>query len=305
MSRTKKFVIYNMVLSFILIGSLYGLSWVWINYKSENSVNFLQLERTNIKNIRIINLGSSHTYYGIKYPLNINGYNLALFSQNFYYDQKILFRYENKLAKNAIVIIPISIFSFYSGFNTENIDKNYIPILNKEDILHLKNMEYFLLKYFSITQPLTKMLKIIVKQEVGKYHENYCIFDKMKKDSLEAAERHLQNTDNTKIDIQLLCDTINFIEKKGHKVILITTPYTNLYNKAVGEENFQKRIYNNIKKVENILGGNFLYLDYSHDKRFVDNLDYFMDSDHLNEKGAEYFTKILLEDIKNKGYNFN
>ena len=119
-----------------------------------------------------------------------------------------------------------------------------------------------------------------------------------------ASKRHLKEN-NSKIDIQLLCNTLDFIEKKGYRVILITTPYTELYNIAVGENNFQKRIYDNIKKIENILGKNFLYLDYSHDKRFVNNLEYFMDSDHLNEKGAEYFTKILLEDIKNKGYNFN
>ncbi len=303
MNRVKKFVIYNIVLSLILLSTLYSLSWIWINYKDENNIKFFQLERKNIKNLKIINLGSSHTYYAIKYPLNINGYNLGLPSQNFYYDQKILFRYENKLAKNAIVIIPISIFSFYNGLNTEEIDKNYVSILNKKDILHLKNTEWFLLKYFSITQPFNKIFKIITKHGTLQYHENYT-FDKMKTDSLEATKRHLKEN-NSKIDIQLLCSTLNFIKKRGYRVILITTPYTELYNIAVGENNFQKRIYDNIKKIENILGENFLYLDYSHDKRFVDNLDYFMDSNHLNEKGAEYFTKILLEDIKNKGYNFN
>lgn len=303
MSRVKKFVIYNMILSLVLVSTLYGLSWIWINYKDENNVKFFQLERKDAKNLKIINLGSSHTCYGIKYPQNIRGYNLGIVSQNFYYDQKILFKYGNKLDKNAIVIIPISIFSFYSGFNTEEIDKNYVSILNKKDILHLKNTEWFLLKYFSITQPFNKIFKIITKHGTLQYHENYT-FDKMKTDSLEAMKRHLKEN-NSKIDIQLLCNTLDFIEKKGYRVILITTPYTELYNIAVGENNFQKRIYDNIKKIENILGKNFLYLDYSHDKRFVNNLEYFMDSDHLNEKGAEYFTKILLEDIKNKGYNFN
>ena len=302
MSRVKKFVIYNIFLSFILVSTLYSLSWIWSNYKDENNIKFSQLERQNIKNLKIINLGSSHTYYGIKYSSNINGYNLGLSSQNFYYDQKILFKYGNKLDKNSIVIIPISIFSFYNGFNTEEIDKNYVSILSKKDILHLKNIEWFLLKYFSITQPFSRIFKIVTKHGILQYHENY-IFDKMKIDSLEAAKRHLKGND-TKIDIQLLCNTLDFIEKKGYKVILITTPYTALYNKAVGENNFQKRIYDNIEKVENIFRKNFLYLDYSHDKRFINNLEYFMDSDHLNEKGAEYFTEILLNDIKAHGYNF-
>ena len=39
------------------------------------------------------------------------------------------------------------------------------------------------------------------------------------------------------------------------------------------------------------------YYDYSHDERFETNLQYFGDADHLNPKGAIYFTNLLLEEI--------
>ena len=37
--------------------------------------------------------------------------------------------------------------------------------------------------------------------------------------------------------------------------------------------------------------------DYSKDERFVDRRDLFMDSNHLNKEGAEYFTKIVKEEV--------
>lgn len=68
---------------------------------------------------------------------------------------------------------------------------------------------------------------------------------------------------------------------------------------------FKERIYDNVEEIERILNKKFIYLDYSHDERFENNLEYFIDGDHLNEKGAKYFTEILLEDLKKLGYNID
>ena len=61
---------------------------------------------------------------------------------------------------------------------------------------------------------------------------------------------------------------------------------------------FENKIYKNLEKVEEIQEKKYIFLDYSHDKRFKNSADYFMDDDHLNEKGAEHFTEILLRDIE-------
>ncbi|MGL5057877.1 MAG: hypothetical protein ACRC6A_11020 [Fusobacteriaceae bacterium] len=53
-------------------------------------------------------------------------------------------------------------------------------------------------------------------------------------------------------------------------------------------------------KVNESFQNELIYLDYSHDKRFKNNLDLFADDDHLNKKGAEIFTKIVLEDLKER-----
>ena len=319
MSRVKKFVIYNMVLSFILVGTLYSLSWISKNYADDMSVKFLEFERKNIRNLKIINVGSSHTTYGIKYPESIKGYNLGLSSQKFYYDFEILKKYHNRFDKDCIIIIPISIFSFYNGNDVEDISRNYIQFLNQEVILGINKNEYILGKYFSATQPIVKIPKtlkyIIVSLKNRKFNKKYIIypenlsFEEKQKAAVETALNHLgiediRYSNDKSIGINQLTNILNFCEERGFKPILISTPQTYLYNEQIGEKNYQERIYNNIKEVENKINKKYLYLDYSHDKRFINNLEYFSDDDHLNEKGAEYFTKILLNDIKSHEYNF-
>ena len=318
-NKIKKYFMYNMILSFILVGSLYFLSWLYSNFVNDMSVKFLELERKNIRNLKIINVGSSHTTYGIKYPKNLDGYNMGLQSQTFYYDFEILKNYYKNLSKNCIVIIPISIFSFYSGYDIKYISPNYITFLSSKVLIGINKNEYILGKYFSITQPFTNVFKIFkyiyISIKKGVFNKKYVIYEKnlsleaKQKTAIKTSLGHLGITDkkyshDKNIGINKLKEILNFCEEKGFKPVLISTPQTYLYNEQIGDRNYQERIYDNIKEVENQLNKEYLYLDYSHDERFINNLEYFSDDDHLNEKGAEYFTPILLNDIKAHGYEF-
>ncbi len=317
MEKVKRFTIYNMVLSFLLVGGLYSLSWIWSNYRDDMSVKFLELERKNIKNLRIVNVGSSHTTYGIKYPENVKGYNFGLPSQTFYYDFEILKKYYTYLTKDCIVVIPISIFSFYSGYDIEYMSKNYIQFLNQSVLIGINKQQYIIGKYFSITQPFTNILKIFkyiyicIKKGIfdkrDTIYEKNISFEEKQKAAIKTSLGHLGITDkkyshSKEIGINQLINILNFCEQNGLKPILLSTPMTYLYNEQIGEKNYQERIYNNIKEIEKQIGKKYPYLDYSHDKRFINNLEYFSDDDHLNEKGAEYFTEILLNDLRYKGY---
>lgn len=98
-----------------------------------------------------------------------------------------------------------------------------------------------------------------------------------------------------------LLEILEYNEKREYISILCIVPTYYLYNEEiekVDKDIFYNRITKNIKNVEKRLKKSYVFLDYSHDKRFEDNIDYFMDDDHLNEKGAEYFTEILLEDAE-------
>ena len=81
----------------------------------------------NLKNIKSINLGSSHSYFaflGVDEKINLN---LAYISQTFYYDKIMLNKFINKIKKEKefICFITISYFSFSSK-----------EIWQKQDIIH-------------------------------------------------------------------------------------------------------------------------------------------------------------------------
>lgn len=306
--KIRKFVAVNIILSLIIVGGLFFLSYIYSNYVNKYSFKFLKLEKNINKELEIINLGTSHTYNGIKYPEDIEGYNFGLPGQKFYYDYQILKKYSNRLEKNAIVIIPISIFSFYDELETEEIDKNYVCFLKRNEVLHLESNEYFLLKYFSVTQPITRIketIKFIKNLEKNKKLEESFLEKDKEIYSLKEVENDAKNkkiahlkTKKLKVETEYLKKILKFCKMKKYKVVLITTPFTYLYNKEIDEENYKTKIYDNIKKLEIEMNEKFVYLDYSHDERFLYELKYFRDADHLNKKGAEYFTEILLNDIE-------
>lgn len=312
MNKKKKFFITNIIISGILLIILSFLNIFWLKYSNEGSNMFYNFPKEKLK---VVNVGSSHGKYGIKYPKEIVSNNLSSIGQKFYYDYSILKEYSKYFSENCIVIIPISIFNFYDG---NEIEERYIPILKKENFLNLSSLDYFKKRYFSVCNSMKNMRRnleylfyVLLKKEKGpklEYSRNLSLEEK-KEEAIKTSKDHLGKENSThiyskEIGIENLKKILKYLEDNNFRPVLITTPQTYLYNEEIGEKNYQERIYNNILEVEKQLGKKYLYLDYSHDKRFENNLEYFFDDDHLNEKGAEYFTKILLNDIKSNGYNF-
>ncbi|WP_294725541.1 hypothetical protein [uncultured Fusobacterium sp.] len=309
--RIKKFVISNITLSIILITVLYGLSWFYINYVNDRTVKFMEYNKLSDNSVDIVTLGSSHGKFGIKLDKK-NQMSLSLESQRFYYDFKMLEKYEKKLKEGAVIIIPLSIFSFYENeefFNGETY-KNYINLLRKNDIRKkIKNSEYFLTRNFSILYPpsrLIETLKYLLKEKMKK---NYIYYGKnlrgaeLKKAALETAKGHSTGLkeEYKKNGINSLNNILNYSHKRRYRAIFVVTPYWYGYTdelERIEKNIFENKIYKNLKKIEKLQKREYIFLDYSHDKRFINNEEFFMDDDHLNEKGAEYFTEILLKDIE-------
>lgn len=76
--------------------------------------------------------------------------------------------------------------------------------------------------------------------------------------------------------------------------MLITTPFSQYYTQLVSEA-FLQQFNSIIEKAVSDTGVS--YYDYSHDERFQSHLEYFSDSDHLNETGQAYFMEVLKEDV--------
>lgn len=314
----KKFTLINLIISFLIICIIYSISNCTKLYINNNELlkfeKYLNLEKNTVK---IINLGSSHGKYGIYFPLSDKKkMNLALDGQSFYYDLQLLKKYENKIEEEAVIVVPISMFSFYSHF-IEDINQKYVQLLEKEKIQGLDSKTYFLTKNFSILYPPSNIGEIIKNLRDSsdlasgiRYPKNLKLEEK-EKESISTVQTHLgisKKAYSTKNAEEDFINLINYIESKNWNYVLITTPFSYLYNENIEKYQkgaFKERIYDNIKEVEKKLGIKFVYLDYSHDSRFENNLEYFSDDDHLNEKGAKYFTEILLDDLKKLGYNID
>ena len=94
--------------------------------------------------------------------------------------------------------------------------------------------------------------------------------------------------------IEELYDIIQYCQDHRITPVLITTPFSRYYRELISQD-FLQEFQDTVMKIAADTGVN--YYDYSHDGRFYDNLDYFSDSDHLNEDGARYFTDILWNEV--------
>lgn len=308
MEKQKKYFKINLFLILMGVVFIFGLSYINRNYVNENN-KFLRVPN----NLKLINLGSSHGLYGIKYPPEINAFNFSVSSQPFYYDLKILKKNISKIQENGVVLIPISIFSFYQGNKIEELNDNYYTFLDANEVYLGDSRKSFTIKYFSLFYnskeiiPVAKYLLTSLKNKTFKpqplkWPRNLSLNEKIN-EAEKTTKRHLGIDDLNcsqppDISFGYLSNILEFCLKNNLKPVLITTPQSYLYNERITKINYEKRIYSHIKKLNEIF--KFDYLDYSHDNRFINNLNLFSDDDHLNEKGAEIFTEILLNDLKLK-----
>lgn len=98
---------------------------------------------------------------------------------------------------------------------------------------------------------------------------------------------------------ELLEGIINYCNEHGWTPVLVTTPIHESFNAAFSKE-FLQKFFQRINSVRDKTG-NPLYLDYSHDARFVGDPLLFLDNNHLNRAGAQKFTLIVYDDLISHG----
>ena len=94
--------------------------------------------------------------------------------------------------------------------------------------------------------------------------------------------------------IDNLYDILSFCKEEGITPVLITTPYTAVYDDLFSDA-YKKEFRNTVSAIAGATGCS--YYDYSKDDRFADRLEYFSDADHLNQEGALAFMNTIAEDI--------
>lgn len=327
----KSFIVKSVLAVCITLFCLFYLD-IMYEQKSDNPIPEVNKFNFVPDDIQIANMGSSHgeAAFNWDYLSNERHYecfNFALASQGYQYDYALLNMYKNDFAEGSILFIPVSYFSFNSEAVTpediEAIGVRYYRILSPQ-----YNPDYSLYKdlvaiRFPILSAGDKIFELfkppITFPSLSDNRQNIVyaaeaapeappaslppeevygaeMVQEFEAKGLSRYQRHFDNKENffEEDRKQDLIHMIQLCKDKKITPVLITTPFTVYYNQYVSAE-FLQDFYNTINEIAVTEGVS--YYDYSHDERFVTNLQYFGDADHLNSEGSVYFTNLIMEEI--------
>lgn len=263
--------------------------------------------------IEICNFGSSHGLYGFNYD-DVEDYtcfNFGLTSQNFSYDYRILYYYQDKISKDAIVFIPISYFSFWVDETTDDdfLSKNqrYYKFLPANLIKEYDIKTDFYEHYFPSLKAYGKIWTVLfTKQEDNEaaIEEQTADSINLETDAMAAYTRHIGkflDEDGNRVvnqdELDALYNIIDLCKDIGVTPILVTTPYLSEYTDIIEKNSpeFYIEFYGLLNTIVEEKG--VAYYDYAMDERFNTDYSLFSNADHLNRNGAKKFVEILLDEV--------
>lgn len=302
----KRFIIHIMLIYIIPIMTILGYSEIKLravpndySYKHEWMTN-------NYSSVRILNLGSSHGYFGIKPEyFSQSAFNLAFSSQSLKYDEFLYNAYATQCDSLSYLIVPVSYFSMRSHLET-GIEgwrtKGYCIYMGcdfhqNEPFYNLEIMSKD--KLLSIFDVIFDRISFVSCDTLGcgtSYKMEYRNKD-WSSTGETACERHTY-PNNKKIvgeNIEYLQHIIADCQKRDIKVILLTTPTYHTYYEMLELVQLEE-----MESICNNLDDQYkhvVYLNWLKHDQF--NEDDFFDADHLNEFGARKLTKMLDEYMLN------
>jgi len=279
--------------------------------------------------IAVLVFGSSHALYGVN-PQYFDefGYNFSYSAEDIFYSYMKLRRYINEMPNLKTVMLCVDYFSpgyFERKSQFREISYGYGGYIPEQ--LSLRGYFERLSAFFrvrpwfadSFKRKYLKREDIKIAENEGNLSDNYSVFpgiadqtmlasgyfytnrDRPELKTSEGAEKQtrifaVDNYDQERVHFNegILNKFIGLCEKKRVRVILFTPPYTEAYRKAYPCGHIT--VMRNMVKKAMRGHDNAAYYDYSASEAFA--AEDFLDSDHLNAKGAEKFSKLLNNNLK-------
>lgn len=303
----KKLLLKLLLFSTLIFGSLIFLNFLYIRTETYETSNEVEKFYNMPYDLEIVNLGSSHGLYAFDWSqVPVNGFNFALNSQDFYYDLKLLEKFSNHLAKDAIIVIPVSYFSFSIDRHDKQsdfyrVEQRYYSILSPQEIYNFKMGDYLknsVLPILSAGGKLKALLKDSPPENNLFKKINVYEYSQLSEKGKERAQYHLDliKKDNYPENINYLKAIIKYCQNKGFRPVLVTTPFTEWYFKNFPDE-FLQEFYSLVNSIA--IEYDIPYFDYSQDPFFMRSPELFLDTDHLNLLGRQIFTVKFFNDLKN------
>lgn len=311
----KKYDVIRFALKCILIPAVAVLAIYMMNkpYKKINEQKYTDVLKfglvgTTYCEIHIGNLGSSHGAYDFNYDniMNTSGlicFNFANTSQSYNYDYAILQEFGQYMETNSVLLIPVSYFSFNNEVvneaEAEAMSLRYYHFMSPE---YIPDYDPYIdlisnkLPILSAGKDILKLFPDIDPALIAHAADNGINVEEFANRARDRYSRHFDNKEAYFLPerIEELYAIIDYCN--GHEItpVLITTPFSSYYTDLISED-FLQEFHETVTAIASSTGTS--YYDYSHDSRFHENLEYFSDSDHLNEAGAVYFTDIIWHEV--------
>ncbi len=267
-----------------------------LKYK-KGGIGFMDKRLSDIKKAKTIDvlfIGSSHTYRAFDPRIfkkkGFNIFNLGSSAQTPIVSKYLIDEYLNTLEPKKIVLEV-----YPELLTTDGVESTLNVISNKKMSLSLidfsfkfKNLTIFNTLIFSIYKDLTKGGVInsynhgpnTDKYIYNGYVESSVVFKTNKKIEKKRYLK-LNKSQLTKLD-----EIISLLKEKNIPLTLIQTPIT------TGKFNS----FTNNKLIDSILKAKAKYINFNNFLKLKDSL--FIDGDHLNQRGVNYFNEKIFEHIR-------
>lgn len=258
--------------------------------------------------LHVINLGNSHGCSFDYSMLTVDGGSFNKEGNTLYYDLQNYRFLKPRLAPGAVVIIPLSYFSFGLDENRSDrgenngFDNEFYEYLPNGAIHNYSGSKRRRLAIHRIQQGMRSLFPGAGDRGYGPAPD-----DEETQRSLlarHAAERagtHKRLADYRPPDgnIRHLEALVGDAVRSGFRPVLMATPFSREYNEAFDGDWLRAHYYGHIERLQRTWAVPFL--DYSRDPRFSPHPLMFGDADHLSLPGKRIFNEIMWRDLVDIG----
>ncbi len=278
-------------------------------------MNELYWIKVHPDNIELLNLGNSHEMNAIRMFDKYKGvsHNFATSSQPFYYDYQILENLEESIAKNAIVLIPISLFDWYYNYpelfqeDTASYNKRYYRVLPPSSMLYYDfedDVRYHLLPVLTAKENLKYIIEDVElpQKETAVYYTNPNGVVANADWKYESWMNYVMRLEEEvkEENLKWFRKIVDLCYERDYRPVIISTPIPYSLTDKFSAEFLAEFKETNEGVISEYPG--LLFLDYSEDTEFTENLMYYNDVDHMNTYGADAYSEKILEDLVRYGY---
>ena len=296
----KNIAIFSIVVLFVLAaGEIVSRSLPSVyRYKAEYM-------RSHGKDIKVLVLGNSHTYYGIQPDkFGVAAFNLANITQTPEYDLALLKEYIDSMPCLEYVIIPIS-YCTYRDPAFEDSKIWYFEVRYKVDMdlpVH-SDISVYNLSIIDYDAYRGKLSNLVLKRKSNicdslGYGLNYTLASRetalwKEKGKWHAWMHKSPYCGRDSVVFRLQTEIIGLCRKHGARPVFVTTPCWETYREYLDPEQLEE-MYRRANELVSAYDAE--YYDFLDDWRFV--ASDFHDVDHMSEYGAAKLTGIIADTLR-------